>query len=69
MKLTVLPLTIHRWPDLEAIFAAKGCSVARGCWCMCDGRMGLVIQRVIGVEWQAHSVPVTVVPVASATSP
>ncbi|MBT2303682.1 GNAT family N-acetyltransferase [Variovorax paradoxus] len=34
MKLTVLPLTPERWPDLEALFNAKGCSVARGCWCM-----------------------------------
>jgi ribosomal protein S18 acetylase RimI-like enzyme len=34
MKLTVLPLTAERWPDLEAIFNARGCSVARGCWCM-----------------------------------
>ena len=34
MKLTVLPLTPKRWPDLEAIFNAKGCSVARFCWCM-----------------------------------
>ena len=34
MKLTVVPLTPERWPDLEAIFNAKGCSVARGCWCM-----------------------------------
>ena len=34
MKLTVLPLTPRRWADLEAIFKAKGCSVARGCWCM-----------------------------------
>lgn len=34
MKLTVVPLTPDRWPDLEAIFKAKGCSVARGCWCM-----------------------------------
>ena len=30
------PLTPDRWPDLEAIFRAKGCSVARGCWCMYD---------------------------------
>lgn len=28
------PLTAERWPDLEAIFTAPGCSVARGCWCM-----------------------------------
>ena len=34
MKLTVAPLTSDRWPDLEAVFYAKGCSVARGCWCM-----------------------------------
>lgn len=34
MTLTVLPATPERWPDLEAIFAARGCSVARGCWCM-----------------------------------
>jgi ribosomal protein S18 acetylase RimI-like enzyme len=38
--LTVRPLTPSRWPDLEAIFAAKGCSVARGCWCMCYRRSG-----------------------------
>lgn len=34
IKLTVAPLTRDRWSDLEAIFNAKGCSVARGCWCM-----------------------------------
>ena len=34
MKLSVAPLTPDRWLDLEAIFNAKGCSVARGCWCM-----------------------------------
>ena len=34
MKLTVAALTPERWPDLEAIFDARGCSVARGCWCM-----------------------------------
>jgi len=30
----VRPLTPTRWSDLEVIFRAKGCSVARGCWCM-----------------------------------
>lgn len=40
MKLTVLPLTPKRWTDLEAIFNAKGCSVARGCWCMAYRRSG-----------------------------
>jgi len=28
------PLTPERMGDLEAIFAAKGCAEARGCWCM-----------------------------------
>jgi len=34
MEIMVRPLTPERWPDLEAIFNARGCSVARGCWCM-----------------------------------
>ena len=33
-RFDVQPLTPGRWPDLEAIFEARGCSVARGCWCM-----------------------------------
>lgn len=32
--LVVRPLTPSRWPDLEVLFAAKGCSIARACWCM-----------------------------------
>jgi ribosomal protein S18 acetylase RimI-like enzyme len=40
MKLSVLPLTPERWPDLEALFNAKGGSVARGCWCMYYRRSG-----------------------------
>jgi ribosomal protein S18 acetylase RimI-like enzyme len=40
VKLTVLPVTPERWTDLEAIFKAKGCSVARGCWCMAYRRSG-----------------------------
>jgi ribosomal protein S18 acetylase RimI-like enzyme len=32
--LVIRPLTPSRWKDLEAIFEARGCSVARGCWCM-----------------------------------
>jgi GNAT superfamily N-acetyltransferase len=35
MKLAAKPLTAERFGDLEAIFDAKGCSIARGCWCMC----------------------------------
>ena len=34
MKLTVAPLSPERWPDLETVFAGKGCSFARTCWCM-----------------------------------
>jgi hypothetical protein len=34
VKFAVRPLTADRWPDLEAVFEAKGCSIARGCWCM-----------------------------------
>jgi GNAT superfamily N-acetyltransferase len=40
MKLTVLPVTPGRWPDLEAVFTARGCSIARGCWCMAYRRSG-----------------------------
>src|SRR4051812_23045380 len=34
MKLTLHALTPARWPDLEAVFNARGCSEARRCWCM-----------------------------------
>jgi GNAT superfamily N-acetyltransferase len=34
MNLAIRPLTRARWPDLEALFASKGCSIPRGCWCM-----------------------------------
>jgi len=40
MQLTIRPLTPRRWPDLETLFAARGCSVARGCWCMAYRRTG-----------------------------
>jgi GNAT superfamily N-acetyltransferase len=33
MNIEVHALTGERWPDVEAIFNARGCSVARGCWC------------------------------------
>ncbi len=32
--INVLPLTSKRWHDLETIFESRGCSMARGCWCM-----------------------------------
>ena len=38
--LTVKPVTPTRWRDLETVFLAKGCSVARGCWCMYYRRSG-----------------------------
>lgn len=34
MELKIRPLTPSRWADLEAVFNARGCSIARGCWCM-----------------------------------
>ena len=34
MTFTTKLLTEANWPDLEAIFNARGCSVARNCWCM-----------------------------------
>ena len=34
MDVTTRPLTADRWDDLETVFRAKGCSMARGCWCM-----------------------------------
>jgi GNAT superfamily N-acetyltransferase len=40
MKLTIRPLTPERWPDIETLFAAKGCSIPRSCWCMCYRRSG-----------------------------
>jgi GNAT superfamily N-acetyltransferase len=40
MKLTIRPLTPERWPDLEALFACKGCSIPRQCWCMAYRRSG-----------------------------
>jgi ribosomal protein S18 acetylase RimI-like enzyme len=40
MQLAIHPLTPDRWSDLEAIFNAKGCSIARQCWCMYYRRSG-----------------------------
>lgn len=34
MPLAVLPLTSERMPDLDAVFQARGCSVAKNCYCM-----------------------------------
>jgi len=40
VKLNVLPATPERWADVEAVFNGKGCSMARGCWCMFYRRSG-----------------------------
>ena len=40
MNLSFEPLTPARWPDLEAVFGAKGCSIARQCWCMAYRKNG-----------------------------
>jgi GNAT superfamily N-acetyltransferase len=40
MEIVTRPLTPSRWRDLEAVFAGKGCSLARGCWCMYYRRSG-----------------------------
>jgi len=38
--LVIHPATPARWRDVEAIFTARGCSVAKGCWCMFYRRSG-----------------------------
>ena len=43
MELTVRPLTPGRWKDLETLFGARGCSVARQCWCMFYRRSGAAV--------------------------
>jgi GNAT superfamily N-acetyltransferase len=40
MTLTVLPLTPARMPDLDAVFQARSCSVAKPCYCMYYRRSG-----------------------------
>jgi ribosomal protein S18 acetylase RimI-like enzyme len=40
VTLRIEPLTPERFGDLEQVFAARGCSVARHCWCMYYRRSG-----------------------------
>lgn len=47
--LTIQPLTPERWPDLEAVFAGRGCSQARSCWCMYYRRSGRSAPRPPGI--------------------
>ena len=42
MDVVTHPLTPDRWDDLVAVFEGKGCSMARGCWCMYDRETGRV---------------------------
>ena len=53
MKLVVRP-TPEQWPDLEAIFGAPGCSVARGCWCMFYRRTGRPADLALGESSSAQ---------------
>ncbi len=32
--LSIVPATPDNWLDVETVFNGKGCSIARGCWCM-----------------------------------
>lgn len=32
--LAIRPLTEKNWDDIETLFAAKGCSIPRWCWCV-----------------------------------
>lgn len=55
MTITTHPLTPERWADLETVFEAKGCSIARGCWCMFYRRSGKAPEPPAGqTAAQAH---------------
>ncbi len=49
-KLVVRPASPERWPDVETIFAARGCSQARQCWCMAYRRTGAAAPLRRGVR-------------------
>jgi GNAT superfamily N-acetyltransferase len=53
--LDVQPLTPARWPDLEALFGAVGCSVARHCWCMYYRASGAKAVMPAGSGEAAHN--------------
>lgn len=54
MPLHVHPLTPPRWPDLETIFQAKGCAMARSCWCLYYRISGPLPSPPPGQSRQAH---------------
>jgi GNAT superfamily N-acetyltransferase len=47
-KLVARPVTPERFADLETIFQARGCSVARNCWCMYYRESGAAPERAPG---------------------
>src|SRR6266851_3250787 len=52
MKLAVHPLTPERWPDLEAVFNARGCSVARDeGGRRAAGLVDRLLRRAVTVSW------------------
>lgn len=59
MEIVARPLTPDRIPDLETLFAAKGCSFARGCWCMgyrISGRLVPEAGRTVADEMRARMI-------------
>ncbi len=50
-NVAVLPATPERWSDLEKVFNARGCSVARGCWCMYYRKSGRQPPLPAGTTW------------------
>ena len=55
LDLTVQPLTPERWDDLETVFLAQGCSVARSCWCMYYRRSGTSVAPAEGQTQSARN--------------
>lgn len=55
MKLTLHPLTPERFAALETLFNARGCSVARGCWCMCYRQSGRSVCPDPGTPASRHN--------------
>lgn len=54
VRITVRPLTPERWQDFVTVFEARGCSVARGCWCMFYRRSGAQPPPARGTRAQAN---------------
>ncbi len=50
-NIKVLAATPQRWSDVESVFNARGCSVARGCWCMYYRKSGSQPAPPQGITW------------------